>query len=306
MEVSQYPTQMDKRHFLFYLNNYTQWLTRLGYAEDTVSQNSRMLGDFFDWLESNQATQLEQIEQKHIEQFKTYLETRKNKNLGYTALSISYISSYINAIRLFNQYLQLIEEPPFMTGRIEVGKWITPETIVLTREEIKKMYDETDNSLLGYRNRAILSLYYGCGLRASEGLNLETKDIYYGKGLLYVRPGKTKKSRYVPMSEKVSNDLKEYEAYSRKQLLNCDSEQLILNYRGKPYKTPSSIGLVIKKIADQAGIIKRVYPHLLRHSIATHLLESGMDLEQIGQFLGHRSLEATELYTKIIENGKQL
>jgi len=262
--------------------------------------------DFFEWLKSHQVTEISQIEQAHIKQFKVHLETRKNKNLGYTALSNSYIFSYINAIKLLNQYLQLIEEPPFMSAAVEMWDWTRPEAIVLTKEEIRKLYNATDNSLLGYRDRAILSVYYGCGLRASEGLNLELKDLHYNKGLLYVKAGKTRKSRYVPMSEKVSNDLKEYEVYSRKQLLDCESEKLIISYRGKPYKTPSSIGTVIKKVADKAGIIKRVYPHLLRHSIATHLLESGMEIEQIGLFLGHKSLRTTALYTKITENGKQL
>lgn len=278
----------------------------MGYAESTVKKNTGMVNDFFEWLQSNKVTGITQIKQRHIEQFKTHLETRKNRNLGHLALSSSYIFSYINAIKLFNQYLQLIEEPPFMTAAVDIWDWTKPEVIVLTREEIRKLYDATDNSLLGYRDRAILSIYYGCGLRASEGLNLETKDLYYGKGLLYVKAGKTGRSRYVPMSEKVSNDLKGYEVYSRKQLVATGDKNLILNYSGRPYKTPSGIGVVIKKLADKAGILKRVYPHLLRHSIATHLLESGMEIEQIGLFLGHKSLRTTELYTKITENGKQL
>lgn len=140
-------------------------------------------------------------------------------------------------------------------------------------------------------------MYYGCGLRCKEGIHLKPKDVDYNKGLLYVKPSKNYHSRYVPMSQQVIRDIQEYQLYAR-EVINPESPYLLPGILGD--KTNGSyLNRRLKLLLEKAAIPKKVTLHSLRHSIATHLLQQGMELETIGQFLGHRSLEATQIYVRM-------
>lgn len=280
-----------------YPDKFTEWLNRLGYAETTTESYKQRLESFLLWLKTQHIQHLDEIKQPHFEQFKTYLEQRTNFNKKSGGLSLSYIQSHINTVKLFSRYLQLTEGKPILTTEIKVNGQKTSQTIVLTKPEIKKLYEATDNSPGGYRDRAILAIFYACGLRSGEGLRLEPGHIHYGKGLLYVAPGKNNRSRFVPMNETTMQHLKEYEQYSR-SLITTTDKAFFLSTRGNAI-TAGYINNRIKYLADQSGITKRVYVHLLRHSIATHLLQEGMELEVISQFLGHTTLEATQIYAHL-------
>jgi len=276
---------------------FTQWLGRLGYAEATGKSYKQRLESFLLWLKTKHIHNLDEIDQPHFGQFKTHLEQRTNINKKSGGLGLSYIQSHINTIKLFSRYLQLTEGKPILTTEIKVNGQKTNQTIVLTKPEIKQMYEATDNSPGGYRDRAILAIFYACGLRSGEGLRLEPNHIHYGKGLLYVAPGKNNRSRFVPMNETTMQHLKEYEQYGR-SLTTTTNKAFFLNTRGTAI-TANCINNRIKYLADQSGINKRVYTHLLRHSIATHLLQEGMEIESISQFLGHTTLEATQIYAHL-------
>lgn len=155
---------------------------------------------------------------------------------------------------------------------------------------------------MGIRDRAILSIYYGCGLRRNEGVNLNLKDIQLKEKLVYVRKGKGNKERYVPMTETVKEDLENYIHVARENLINpriSNQEAFLLSQRGKRIHE-NSIAIRLQKLAEAARINKTFGLHALRHSIATHLLQSGMALENVSKFLGHQSLESTQIYTHII------
>jgi len=276
---------------------FTQWLSRLGYAETTTISYQQRLESFILWLKTQHIQNLDEIKQPHFEAFKTHLEKRTNINKKSGGLSLSYIQSHINTIKLFSRYLQLTEGKPILTTEIKVNGQKTNQTIVLTKPEIKQMYESTDNSPSGYRDRAILAIFYACGLRSGEGLRLEPNHIHYGKGLLYVAPGKNNRSRFVPMNETTMQHLKEYETYSRSLNVTVN-KTFFLNTRGNAI-TANCINNRIKYLADKSTINKRVYVHLLRHSIATHLLQEGMEIESISQFLGHSTLEATQIYAHL-------
>lgn len=280
-----------------YPDKFTQWLNRLGYAETTAESYHQRLESFLLWLKTQHIQTLDEIKQTHFEAFKTHLEKRTNINKKSGGLSLSYIQSHINTIKLFSRYLQLTEGKPILTTEIKVNGQKTNQTIVLTKPEIKKLYESTDNSPSGYRDRAILAIFYACGLRCGEGLRLEPGHVHYGKGLLYVAPGKNNRSRFVPMNETTMQHLKEYEQYSR-NLNQTTNKAFLLSTRGNAI-TSNCINNRIKYLADQSGINKRVYVHLLRHSIATHLLQEGMEIETISQFLGHNTLEATQIYAHL-------
>jgi site-specific recombinase XerD len=146
----------------------------------------------------------------------------------------------------------------------------------------------------------MLSVYYGCGLRLNEGASLELKDIISDKKLLLVRKGKHYKERYVPIAARNYEAIRLYVDYGRPQLLQeyKTAAVFIDANKGRPMQK-QSLYVRIKQLVKRAGIKKKVGTHTLRHSIATHLLQSGMKLEKIQEFLGHSSLDSTQIYTHL-------
>ena len=179
--------------------------------------------------------------------------------------------------------------------------------VVSSREEIEALYESTyhlakrgNNEAFGQRDRAMLAIYYGCGLRRSEGIQLEVKDILKEKKLIHVRKGKGSKERYVPVTAKGMCDIEEYTDYGREWFLKRNKACMgafLVNMRGEAMQ---EFAPRLKALQELAGIERAFSLHSLRHSIATHLLQGGMDIEQIRKFLGHSSLESTQLYTHIL------
>ena len=158
---------------------------------------------------------------------------------------------------------------------------------ILTIEEVKKLIDATTN----IKHKLIIKLLYGCGLRVSEIRNLKKEDVHFIEDLIKIRLAKGKKDRFV----KIPNSIKqELEDFSRV----ITGDYLFGSNRGGKLTT-ATIQAVVKNVAKKAGIKKRVYPHLLRHSFATHLLESGTDLRIIQKLLGHSDIKTTQIYTQI-------
>jgi integrase/recombinase XerD len=270
------------------------WLERLGYAASTIKGHQRRIRYFFLYLKNNQITNLEAIDSKVITGYENHLDQR--------SLSSATIGLYLTSLRLFDQYLEKYGYPPIIRTRLRITPGMATAKVVLSQQEVKQLYEATDASVYGYRERALLALYYGCGLRASEGLQLELQDLDFKSGLLQVRKAKNHRQRYVPMSEKVKQDLQQWLHYGRGAILKTASQQVLIHTKGA-YKTATGLNDSLKKLLEKAGIPKPATLHSLRHSIATHLLENGMGLEQIRQFLGHRSLEVTQQYTHIVYGG---
>jgi len=200
-------------------------------------------------------------------------------------------------MRNLARYLRETEREGFEVDIQLQGRSRNIKTI-FTKAEIKALYNACDGDVLGIRDRAMLAVYYGCGLRRNEGVNLDTGDILPGKNLLFVRKGKNYKERYVPLTEAVKEDIINYLEYARPILIKKQSNALFLNSRGERI-TASMLAERLKKLKCKAGIDKAAGLHTLRHSIATHLLQSGMKLAQIKRFLGHSSLESTQIYTHV-------
>jgi integrase/recombinase XerD len=214
-------------------------------------------------------------------------------------LSAGHINKYIQALILFSRYIR-------ESGKSGIG--FTLERLVdtrdkptwLSRAEIRRLYAATKDDVLGVRDRAMLSVFYGCGLRLQEGASLELSDILHDRRLLYARRGKGYKERYVPIAEKSYADIQVYINEARPQLLQRPCATLFIDAnKGRPIHK-QSLYLRVKGLVRQAGIGKDVGTHTLRHSIATHLLQSGMTLERIKDFLGHAVLDSTQLYTHLI------
>ncbi len=156
---------------------------------------------------------------------------------------------------------------------------------VLTKEEVKKMIESSDNQ----KSRLIISLLYSAGLRVSELVNLKVEDLNIGDKSGWVRHGKGAKDRLFVLSESLANELQEYIKGKDNKYVFSKENPL----------TTRNIQKIIKGTKARAGISKRVTPHTLRHSFATHLLEQGTDIRLIQTLLGHSSISTTSIYTHI-------
>jgi len=174
---------------------------------------------------------------------------------------------------------------------------------VLSLEEVLKLYEVTEGkSLLKYRDIAMLEVYYCCGLRRNEGVNLRVEDVDLAKQLLFVRRGKNYRQRYVPFTSRTAGRLRDYLLFCRSVLVeeSHPNKSFFLSVNGERLQG-QSLAIRLKKLVKKAGLKSNVGLHTLRHSIATHLLSEGMKLENIQQFLGHSSIESTQIYTHLVK-----
>ncbi|MEK6830730.1 MAG: site-specific tyrosine recombinase/integron integrase [Nanoarchaeota archaeon] len=158
---------------------------------------------------------------------------------------------------------------------------------ILTKEEIRKLIEFT----LNIKHKLILKLLYGCGLRVSEVVNLKKEDINFQEGLIHIKLSKGRKDRFVKIPNSIIEELKSY------CKINYDAILFPSNRGGK--LTTATIQAIVENSAKKAEIKKEVYPHLLRHSFATHLFEQGTDLRLIQKLLGHSDIKTTQIYTQI-------
>ena len=219
------------------------------------------------------------------------------KDLG---LAPATIRRQISAIRTYYRFLvgeaHATRDP---SERLESPKQWRRVPTVLTVAEVERLV-VTPNAVepLGIRDRALLELAYATGVRVSELVGLQLQHILYQDGLARVF-GKGSKERIVPVGRRALGAVALY-AREIRPLLDRTSGggTLFLNARGTPLSRVGAWG-VIKRAARQAGIAKRVTPHTLRHTFATHLLEGGADLRAVQEMLGHRDLATTQLYTHV-------
>jgi site-specific recombinase XerD len=276
--------------------SFGEWLQLLNFEQSTVKYAPRKVREFFAWLEQNQIIKLSEITKQVIENYFEYLKERRN-NRRKGKLSRNYLRTHITALRKLARYLR-------ETGResFEVDVWLPGKTrsikTIFTLSEIKALYNACEGDALGLRDRAMLAVYYGCGLRRNEGINLDTSDVLMNKNLLYVSKGKNYKERYVPMTEAVKEDIMNYLDFARPMFLCMQNNALFLSRSGSRLIT-QGMAIRLQKLKEKAGIDKEAGLHTLRHSIATHLLQSGMKLSQIKRFLGHSSMESTQIYTHL-------
>jgi integrase/recombinase XerD len=313
------PIQSQQYNYL--VKSYEGYLQTLGYAHPTVQSWPVHVREFLHYLETSNITTITSVESSHITRFIHYIKQRANKRKA-GALSSSSINKIINAVNVFIRFLnttgKYIVETTVHRAEENIG-----ERIILTIPEIKQLYEATflphrfNTIATGQRDRAIIALFYGCGLRRSEGKQLNITDIDLQKRLVFIRKGKGNKQRYIPIASKHLQDIKDYLQEGREWFLYNHADSYHHGVNGKPYERKAAADDTafflsqygsrmnefyqrLQQMKQRAGIIKPVTLHGLRHSIATHLLQSGMDIEEIAKFLGHSSLASTQIYTHII------
>ena len=277
---------------------FTDWLTALGYSESSQTNLPQHIKEFLYWLEHQGITDPSLIKSKHTSQFMQYLNERGNTRKQGRPLSEAHLAKFLQALKLLAKYGKQTNQTSFSVAYGIIQPRISVEHY-LSKSQIKDLYEVTNLDAYGLRDRAMLGVFYGCGLRKNEGIHLELADVLFKKGLLYVRKGKNRKERYVPMGAKVATDLDNYIQKARPLFMpKIDEKALFLNYVGNKLSGPGHVAR-LQQLVQKAGISDKCSLHTLRHSIATHLLQNGLPLRQVGQFLGHASLEATQIYTHL-------
>lgn len=313
--------EIKSAQYKYLIQSYKEYLQVLGYAAPTAQSWPIHVREFLHYIESKNIQHITSIETHHINEFITYIKRRKNKTKD-GGLSSSSINKIIGAVNVFVKFLnstgRYIVESTAQRAEDDIS-----ERIILSIEEVKQLYEATflpqrQNPIaMGQRDRAIIAIFYGCGLRRSEGKNLNINDIDLQKRLLFVRKGKGNKQRYVPVAAKHLQDIKDYLREGREWFLYNHADSYHHAANGKPYEKKEAADSTaffisqfgnrmnefyqrLERMKQRAEINKNVTLHGLRHSIATHLLKSGMDIEEIAKFLGHSSLASTQIYTHII------
>jgi integrase/recombinase XerD len=210
----------------------------------------------------------------------------------------------ISGLRSFFDYLIFeayrTTNPTDLLETPKIGKKL-PDT--LRQDEIDALICAIDLShAQGERNKTILETMYSCGLRVSEAINLKISDLFFEEGFIRVL-GKGNKERYVPIHEAAQKYITRYqkEIRSHTQPSKDFEDTLFLNRRGKGL-TRQMIFMILKNLAFKIDLKKKISPHTLRHSFATHLLQNGADLRAIQQMLGHESITTTEVYVHVDKN----
>lgn len=221
-----------------------------------------------------------------------FIENLKDKNLNEKS-----INHIIGTVKNMYNYYSLYHNIPNKIENISLLKTNKNLPRVLTIEEVNKMLDIKLNTNYDYRNKAMLELMYSSGLRVSELLNLCINDIDFENDLVKVY-GKGSKERIVPIGDYAIKALQVYIFEYRNSLIKFPTDILFLNNHGKKMSR-SGFFKIINKIAEEQNINKEISPHILRHSFATHLLESGADLRSIQELLGHENMSTTSVYTHV-------
>ena len=208
---------------------------------------------------------------------------------------------WISSIKGFFSFLledELREDnPSALLETPKLGLYL-PDTLSL--EEIEKLISATEeNTDLAKRNRCMIEVLYGCGLRVSELTELQISNINFKENYLKIQ-GKGEKVRFVPLADYTADFIKNYinNIRSKQKINPKHSDILFLNSRGAQISR-QMVFLIIKEIVRKAGIQKNISPHTFRHSFATHLLQNGADLRFIQEMLGHSSITTTEIYTHL-------
>ncbi len=255
--------------------SYFDILEQRRYSKSTKETYVNYFEDFIRYFPDKQ---LESITVKEINDYVLWLIREKN-------ISPSQQNQRINAIKFYYDKV-LGREKMYLDIKWPRKKKNMPN--VLSATEVKKMIDVTDN----LKHKCIISLLYSAGLRRSELVNMKITDILSEQMLIKIYQSKGNKDRYVGLSKYMLNLLREY--YKKYK----PEEWLFEGHNGGQYST-TSVLKIVKSAAIKSGINRKITPHMLRHSFATHHLESGTDLRYIQEFLGHSSSKTTEIYTHV-------
>jgi integrase/recombinase XerD len=277
------------------------YLRTLGFSKSVVSGYPKMAYLFLDYLHTRGITKITQLTAAHLNSYKHHLETRPNLRSCDRGLSTAHLNKHFHVLDKFMEFLHAhglhnLPSPPRFRA-------MDLENTIPAVSEVEQLYNSCGELFPGMPfhqaapRRAlavlILDLCYGCGLRKSEAFNLTLDDVDLDRKLLFIRQAKGYKDRYVPLSDTVRQRLTDF-IYNYRRDFECPHNRIF------PLACLESMTHYVRLLRRASGVYFGL--HTLRHSIATHLLQNGMGVEQTAQLLGHSSLESTQIYTHILES----
>jgi integrase/recombinase XerD len=311
------PKELINREFIDLDIGFLSWLHTLGYSPSTIATRKRSIKEFLLYLERCGISSMDQAAGGKINLFVRYLKRRENKLYGSGLMNAS-INVGISSVNKFFEYLRQSGSVTVIPDNLEYVEELYRPRIILSPEDISSLYETTYikkwfareetweyQGAIQQRDRAMLGIYYGCGLRKSEGTNLTVSDILTERKLVFVRKGKGCKERHVPVTDGNLQHITEYLHDGRNFLLarsESSTDAFFINQSGgscSDQALSARLDRLVKNSGSPTLQNKKPTLHTLRHSIATHLLQSGMEIELIQKFLGHASLESTQIYTHL-------
>ena len=278
--------------------NYKKHLDILGLNAETTQARFLYLREFFSYLENSKIFELQQITPKEIADYNNYLKAKKSQRTG-KALKQKSIYDHMRNLQQYFGYLLEIEtiksNPASHLKFTAVSENVA--RFIFSQDQIQALYQ-----VANLEERTILNIGYGCGLRVQEMSDLNKEDIRFSENLVIVQKGKNSKRRLVPISDKIKTELEEF-IFSNEKKTN----EIFVHSKGQRMQT-GTLNKRLKNLIYKAKLnlneteLNTIGIHNLRHSIATHLLQNGMKLEQVQKFLGHSHIESTEIYTHITQN----
>lgn len=276
------------------LTEFTRYISARGFSGHTKDDIPAVVQEFLFALEKHGVFSVAFVKPTHVQEHYDYISHRPNMRRPTVGLSASMITQHVYGLRVFFSWLEQLGALSLnpMTC-LQFPKLYSPPRVALLLSAIEELYNHTETQL----DRALLGLFYGCGLRRSEAASLDIRDVNWSGARVIVRHGKFNKRREVPLHSTIMKDLRSYYKEERPQLLwpTRPTKAFLVNTCGDRLEGKRA-NVRIQQLAKLAEIEQDVSLHVLRHSIATHLLDRGMSLEQIRQFLGHGSLDVTERY----------
>lgn len=264
-----------------------------GLSDNTLKSYKRDLNQYMLYVQKvNQKIKWDDVGRSDITGF-----LYKVKDDGKSAATIARL---ISSIRSFHQFLvreQLLNHDPSI--HIETPKKEKRLPDVLSPKDVESLLTFQSNSPLMIRNKAMLELIYATGLRVTELISLKVSDLHLTMGFVRCL-GKGSKERIVPLGNIAKKAVDDYLQNSRGVLVKRknDENALFVNQHGRPL-TRQGFWKILKGVSQEAGIRKKITPHTLRHSFATHLLENGADLRSVQEMLGHADISTTQIYTHV-------
>ena len=256
------------------------------YASNTISAYRRDLLKFLSFCLENSVTEWQDIEADTLNLFVMGLRHR-----GVSARSIR---RYLSSIRGFFNYLVqqgVLAENSVTSVQTPKIDQVLPKTIDF--DDIKRMTNLSSELFSELRAVVMIELMYSCGLRVSELVGIDINDLDLEEGFVRVK-GKGGKTRFSPIGSSAINAVEMY----LKKRPNCENVALFMNQK-KHRISPRSVQNIVKKRALQVGVTVNVHPHMIRHAAATHFLQSSHDLRTVQEFLGHKSIKSTQVYTHL-------
>lgn len=296
---------IDPRSFDSILAAFLEELRARRYSSSLIEQTCRVLPRFFSHLKAHRVRDIRAVTEEHV--FAYVRALGKEKTYKGTLFTLATQRSYLAQIQRLFFFLDrrsVILQNPALD--LQMPKVSHLPKVILTELQARRLVSAPSPwDPVGQRNQAILETLYGTGIRVAECVNLELKDLDLAKGTLFVRQGKGKKDRVVPVAGRAVAALDRYLREGRPELVTDPRQQALflasLHRPGHRIST-ATISRLVWQSARQAGITSPVSPHTLRHTYATHLIQGGADVRHVQKLLGHADLRSTAVYTRVAPN----